>query len=134
MTVELIGGRPKIINDETIEKLEQAYAIGCTDEEAALFADVNVRTLYRYCQENTEFAERREMLKQKPVLKARATIDNNLHNPDVAKWLLEKKKRNEFGKVSEVIIKNEDFSKIPDVVELIKKPVGKRTIEDIENE
>lgn len=129
-----LAGRPKAIDDETLTKLEQAFAIGCTDEEAACFADINVRTLYRYCQENPEFAERRDVLKQKPVLKARATIDKNLHDPDVAKWLLEKKKRNEFGKVSEVIIKNEDFSKIPDVVELIKNPVAKRTIEDIENE
>lgn len=129
-----LAGRPKAIDDEVLAKLEQAFAIGCTDEEASLFADINPCTLYRYCKENPEFAERKETLKQKPVLKARATIDKNLHDPDVAKWLLEKKKRNEFGKVSEVIIKNEDFSKIPDVVELIKNPVSKRTIEDIENE
>lgn len=129
-----LAGRPKAIDEEVLTKLEYAFSIGCTDEEAALFADINVRTLYRYCQENPEFSDRKETLKQSPVLKARDTIAKNLHNPDVAKWVLEKKKRNEFGKVSEVIIKNEDFSKIPDIVEIIKNPIKKRTIEDIENE
>ena len=134
MSEQGLAGRPKAIDDEVLAKLEYAFSIGCTDEEASLYAEINPCTLYRYCKENPEFSDRKELLKQNQVLKARATIEKNLHNPDVAKWLLEKKKRNEFGKVSEVIIKNEDFSKIPDVVELIKNPVGKTTIEDIENE
>jgi len=128
-----VGGRPKSIDEETLAKLEQAFCIGCTDEEACIFAEINPSTLYRYCNENPEYTERKETLKQKPILKAKATIDNNLKDPDIAKWYLEKKKRNEFGKVSEVIIRSDDFSKIPDVVEILKNPQVKRKIEDIEN-
>ena len=84
---------------ETIYKLEQAFSMGCSDLEACLHANIGKTTLYNYQQENPEFVERKEQLKEKLVLKARSVIAESLNNKDenTAKWYLERKKKNEFS-------------------------------------
>ena len=97
---DLVGaGRPTIMTPETIYKLEQAFSMGCSDLEACLHANIGKTTLYNYQQENPEFVERKEQLKEKLVLKARSVIAESLNNKDenTAKWYLERKKKNEFS-------------------------------------
>jgi len=92
------AGRPKKINKDKIGKLEEAFAIGCTDLEACLFADIAASTLYDYQKEHTEFLERKKKLKEMPVLKARTKVVEEIDNdPGTAKWYLERKKKDEFG-------------------------------------
>lgn len=64
-------GRPTKITESVVTKLEQAFLMGCTDEEACLYADISRMTLHRYCEANPAFSDRREILKQNPVLLAR---------------------------------------------------------------
>ena len=92
-------GRPSAITDEVIAKLEQAFSLDCTDEEACVYADIHPATLYRYQNENPEFCERKKLLKQKLVLKARSVISKNLqeNDRDTAKWYLERKRKDEFS-------------------------------------
>jgi hypothetical protein len=59
---------------DTIQKLEQAFLMGCTDREACLFADISQQTLYNYCEKNPEFIERKERLKDNPVMRARKVV------------------------------------------------------------
>lgn len=40
--------------------------------------------------------DRFEQLRDKPVLKARATVVAALHTPEVAKWYLERRRKDEF--------------------------------------
>lgn len=93
------GGRPPKIDKEVLAKLEQAFAMGCSDSEACVFADINMATLYRYQQHNPEFSNRKKLLKDKPVLKARSIVVNALNKNDkeVAKWYLERKRKDEFS-------------------------------------
>ena len=95
----IVAGRPTIMTPETIYKLEQAFSMGCSDLEACLHANIGKTTLYNYQQENPEFVERKEQLKEKLVLKARSVIAESLNNKDenTAKWYLERKKKNEFS-------------------------------------
>ena len=44
-----------------------------------------------------EFVDRKEALKDKPVLKARTTVYNDLHDPATARWMLERKRKQEFS-------------------------------------
>lgn len=90
-------GRPSVVTDLVIQKLEEAFAIGCSDGEACLYANISKGTLYNYQKENKEFLLRKEALKEKPILKARQTVINNLHQPDVAFKFLERKRADEFG-------------------------------------
>lgn len=95
----IVAGRPTKMTPETIYKLEQAFSMGCSDLEACLHANIGKTTLYNYQQENPEFVERKEQLKEKLVLKARSVIAESLNNKDenTAKWYLERKKKNEFS-------------------------------------
>jgi hypothetical protein len=91
-------GRPTLLTPETIQKLEEAFALGCTDLEACLYAGISKSTLYNYQEKNPKFVERKEELKETPVLLARTTVINSLKkNPDMAMKYLERKKKDEFS-------------------------------------
>ena len=92
-------GRKTIMTPEIINKLEQAFSLGCSDVEACLFANIGKSTLYNYQNEHPEFVERKEQLKESLVLKARNVIATALNNDDenTAKWYLERKKKAEFS-------------------------------------
>lgn len=70
---------------------------GATDEEACLFAQIHPDTLYEYQKQHPEFSEGKQAWKQNPTLRARKTVFDNLDDPKVAMWYLERKTRNEFG-------------------------------------
>lgn len=90
-------GRPSIVTQRVIDKLEEAFAIGCSDREACLYANISMATLYNYQKVNKEFLERKEMLKEKPILRARQTVISNLGDVNTAFRFLERKKSDEFG-------------------------------------
>lgn len=93
------AGRPTVMTPEVVNKLEQAFSMGCSDLEACLFADISKQTLYDYQAKNPEFADRKAMLKETLILKARSVIATSLNNKDenTAKWYLERKAKNEFS-------------------------------------
>lgn len=92
-------GRPTSMTQETIDKLEQAFSLGCSDKEACLFANISTQTLYDYQHNHPEFIDRKELLKEKQVLKARSIITKAINDgdKDMAKWYLERKKKKEFS-------------------------------------
>ena len=97
---ELVGaGRPTIMTPELVNKLEIAFSMGCTDLEACLFANISKQTLYNYQDKNPEFVDRKEMLKEKLILKALSVIAESLNKKDenTAKWYLERKRKDEFS-------------------------------------
>jgi hypothetical protein len=77
------GGRPTKMTEEVIQKLESAFIAGCTDLEACCYADISKTALYDYCQKNDEFAERKETLKNQPVMQARFIIQEALTTGDL---------------------------------------------------
>ena len=96
-------GRKSIMTPEVVSKLEQAFSMGCSDLEACLFADISKQALYDYQEKNPEFTDRKAMLKQKMIFKARSVIAEALNNKDenTAKWLLERKLKDEFSTKTE---------------------------------
>lgn len=97
-------GRPTVMTQDVVCKLEQAWSMGCSDLEACLFADICKQTLYDYQAKHPEFVDRKERLKESLVLKARTVIANSLNNKDenTAKWYLERKRKDEFSIKQEV--------------------------------
>lgn len=92
------GGRATVMTPEVIEKLEEAFLLGCTDVEACLAADIAPATLYNYQEKHPEFLERKEQLKQNPVYKARKTVVNAItKDPRLAMDYLSRKAKKEFG-------------------------------------
>lgn len=93
------AGRPTVMTPEVVNKLEQAFSMGCSDLEACLFADISKQTLYDYQAKNPKFTDRKAMLKERLVLKARTVIAEALNKKDenTAKWYLERKRKDEFS-------------------------------------
>jgi hypothetical protein len=90
-------GRPTLMTKDVLQKLEEVFALGGTDEEACLYADIAPSTLYKFQETNPEFVERKVQLKETPILKARQTVVNSLSDPTIAFKFLERKRKGEFG-------------------------------------
>lgn len=91
------------MTDEVIAKLEEAFAWGCTDIEACLWANIATPTLYLYQEKNPDFLERKNALKETPILLARQSVLRGMkNNPDLALKYLERKNKKEFSLRSEL--------------------------------
>jgi hypothetical protein len=98
-------GRKHKIDKAILRKLEEVFALGGSDEEACLYADIGKSTLYDYQTKNLEFSERKNLLKQRPILLARQELIKGLKgNPELALKYLERKKKDEFGLKHEISI------------------------------
>lgn len=96
-------GRPTIMTPEIISKLEEVFSIGGSDEEACFYAGIGKSTLYNYQKGNPEFVERKEALKERPILKARQTVVKSLDDPNHAFKFLERKRRQEFAPPAQAV-------------------------------
>ena len=101
-------GRPTKMTDETVMKLEQAFAIDATVEEACSYADISRNTFYVWLKEHEEYQDRIDELRQRPMLKARQTIVKSLDTPEGARWYLARKKKQEFSEKIEQEHSNPD--------------------------
>ena len=97
-------GRKSVMTPLTLQKLEYAFRLGCSDREACIEASIAPQTLYNYQSSNPEFLEQKEVWKCDPILKARKTVVANLEqDPNLAMKFLEKKLPEEFGTKKEPI-------------------------------
>lgn len=92
------GGRTPCINEQTVRKLEAAFAYDCTVEEACLIAGIYTPRYYAFVKEYPEFLNTVETLRNIPVMIARRTVVHGLStNSASAMDYLSKKRRVEFG-------------------------------------
>lgn len=77
---------------DVLQKLEEAFLVGASDEQACLYADIAVRTLHYYCEANPDFLQRKELLKHQPRLQAKINVTAAIKakDVDVSKWLLDR--------------------------------------------
>lgn len=82
--------RPPIMTDMTLQKLKLCFAVGMTDQQACYFSQISPSKLYQHQQENPDFLEEKEILKDSISLQARLNIWANIKKWDSAdsKWWL----------------------------------------------
>lgn len=92
-------GRPPIVTEAIIQKLEGAFSIGASDLEACFIAGISKSTLYNFQNDNPEFVERKEALKSMTSYAARKVVNDKIieGDADTAKWQLERKNKDEYG-------------------------------------
>ena len=90
-------GRPTKLTDEVRRKIEEVAALDGSVEEMAYYSGVHRTTLYNWLQEDKDFFDRIQELRERPILKARQTVVKHLEDPNNAFKYLEKKRRKEFG-------------------------------------
>ena len=83
---------------EMITKLETAAAVDASIDEMAFYAGISVQTYYNWIKDDPELKERLERLRLTPVLKAKNAVAKNADQIETAKWLLERKRREEYGR------------------------------------
>lgn len=64
--------------------LIDGFTKGFTDAEACESAGVSLSTLFRYCDINPDFQERKENLKLNPIITAKSTVVAKLDDVNVA--------------------------------------------------
>lgn len=113
-------GRPKAITLEVLRDLKYAFLIGSTNREAALYAGISESTYYLFLQDMEEelkegFSELVETWKNDMILSARQTMRNATRTPEHAKWLLERRRKDEFAPRTQQEIKQvSDFDDLSD--------------------
>lgn len=104
-------GRPTVMTKQTLLKLEAAFKFGCTDREACIYAEIATSTFYLWLKTHEYFSERKEELKEAPIVASRAVVfDAILKKGSVADaWaMLRAKRKEEFSelKKTQVEFKN----------------------------
>lgn len=88
------AGRPTRMTEETVKKLELAFANGASDKQACFIANISKQTLYNYQDLHPEYIDRKEALKDSIKYQAKVKIREAIkkeEKPDTAKWYLERK-------------------------------------------
>ena len=111
-------GRPRAIDELVVAKLEEGFLMGFTDREACLYADINPATLYRFCEENKDFSERKELLKENLKMIAKQNIKKGITGGDrpLSQWYLERKDK-EFSSKSDITSGGKSMGVILDELE-----------------
>ena len=93
------SGRPTVMTPEIIALLEEAFLNGASDREAIFQANIGMSTFYEYCQNNTDFAERKEQLKEAVKYRAKLNVARAINDGDkiLSQWYLERKAKDEFS-------------------------------------
>lgn len=101
---------PSKLNDIVVGKLEQAFAIDATIEEACFYAGINKDTYYAWKKRFPELSDRLELLRNTPILAARQTLATAvMTDSDMALKYLERKRRDEFGRNLDLTSKGEQL-------------------------
>jgi hypothetical protein len=101
-------GRPTVMTESVIAKLEDAFSNGATDLQACFLANISKDSLYRYIQEHPSFSDRKQGLKDMIAYQAKVKIKDAIRTetiPFTAKWYLERKD-NEFKPKSDITTDN----------------------------
>lgn len=99
-------GRPSELTPEAKARVELVFGLDGTKREAAYYAGCSASTLNRWLDSDPEWAEHCEMLREKPILKARQAVVKNLDDPEFALKYLSKKRKDEFADRTEHTGKN----------------------------
>lgn len=93
---------PTKMDDVTVKKLEEAFSMDCSVEEACLLANISKQTYYNWVSSFPDMKERFDVLRQYPILKARkAAIEKLDESYQNAMDYLSRKRKDEFSTKSE---------------------------------
>jgi len=105
-------GRPTVVTQLVVGKLEEAFAYDATVEEACFYAGINKDTYYEFIKKEPEFTDRVEELREASILLARRTILKDVStDSDKALKYLERKRKGEFSTRQEMAHSGEVVNK-----------------------
>ena len=98
-------GRPSSLDPAAVTKLEMAFKLGASVDEACNFAEVTRQSICRYCMKHPVFRDKIHLWRTTPVFEAKRRVFTEIvqnRNADMAMDLLrleeKKKTRREYAK------------------------------------
>lgn len=112
-----------VVDKDVLHKLEEVFALGGTDTEACLYANISTSTLYNYQNANPDFLERKNELKQTPVLLARQTVVKSLKTDVNSAWRMVERKDPDLHPKQQIdhTTKGEKIENNPLIVQLAER-------------
>lgn len=98
------GGRPTVMTEIVVSKLEYGFMKGLNVTECCHYADISRNCFYEYCEKHPEFKDRIEELKSSPSARAKLNVVEAIENgdTDLSKWWLERRNKDEFSTKQEI--------------------------------
>jgi hypothetical protein len=109
-------GRPTVVTEDVVRKLESVFKLGVKDNVACNYAGIPERTYYDHLKGNEDFRSRIRAAQNYPRIAAGQTVvrafteDNDVQS---ARWWLEKKHPDEFGGGQLRVTQATQINKIP---------------------
>lgn len=99
-----IKWRPLKMTPKIVANLLNAFSNSFTDDEACIYTEISKNTLYRFIEKNPHFWNQKEILKQKPNIKAKMNKIKAINEGNIQEswWWLERKSKNEFSLKTEI--------------------------------
>lgn len=123
----LTKGRPSLITNQVVKKLEEAFKIGLNTSEACRYAGISRQIFYNKLEVDTEFLDIIDSAKDHLKLLALGVIGNHISKGDLqtAKWYLERKYKKEFAEEDSrrgiITESNEDTGELLSILQDIKR-------------
>ena len=116
------NGQNTIMTPDLVAKLFEAFAYGLTDAEACLYCGINDKTMYSYFIKHPDQQERKELVKKKPIMRAKLNVVNSIDSGDldISKWYLERKVKEEFSLKQEYELSNKDDKPFEVTVNIVR--------------
>lgn len=86
-------GRPTVMTDIVVGKLEEIFRLGCKDAPACAYAGISRDTFYSWLKDNDDFSDRIETAKNYAIIASRQIVVSKIikdHDLETAKWYLER--------------------------------------------
>ena len=88
------GGRPTVMTEEVVAKLEEGFLMGFNITEACLYVDISRSIFYDYIKLHPKFSDKIADWQDNPKMLAKKNIYNSIKSGDKtedSKWFLERK-------------------------------------------
>ena len=97
-------GRPTVMTNEVVSKMEYGFMKGLNVTECCLYADISRNCFYEYLEKNPDFKDRIEELRSNPSTKAKLNVVEAIEkgDTDISRWWLERRNKDEFSAKQEV--------------------------------
>ena len=97
-------GRPTIMTEAIVSKLEYGFMKGLNVTECCHYADISRNCFYEYCEKNPAFKDRIEELRSYTSARAKLNVAEAIEegDKDMSKWWLERRNKDEFSTKQEV--------------------------------
>jgi hypothetical protein len=119
-----------VMTPECLRKLKEAFLRGYDNRGACIYAGIPESTFYSHCKLNPDFLEAKVRWQESIIMAARENLHSSIvreGDVNTSKWLLERRKKDEFSLRTESVVQEvddidlKDNDRMREIKELVKE-------------